>query len=90
MKRASEELEKTAFVQYLEKRSPKSDVDTTLKCISLRRATDDGKDYFVETPTTFHIEVGLWYGIVPFSYICSVHHVDRSNHPLSPLQPQLP
>ena len=90
MKIPSTEEQQLAFVQYFEVTSPIDGVDDTLNCVCLRWATDDGKDYSTTVPTSPRIEVGEWYGIIPFSSISSVHHIVRGNHPLPPLLPQLP
>lgn len=81
-----------ALIQYFEITSPIDSVDRVLRCLCLRWATDDEVDLTVNENLSSAdiIEVGEWYGVVPFSSVRSVHHIVRSNYCVSSFTSPLP
>lgn len=86
----SNKTDELAFIQYFEVTPPKDSIDTDLRCIFLRWETEDGVDYYLSPPYTPGIEVGKWYGIVPFASITSVYHLMTGNHPVHWFLSKLP
>lgn len=71
--------------------SPVDNVKLFLSCLWLRWETDDKIYHTVDSNLGGDdiIDVGEWYGVVPFSSIGSVHHIVRSNYYVSPLKSEL-
>jgi len=80
-----------AFVQFYECTKPATVSEKILNCICLRWETADGVDYStMSTENSDHICTSENYGVIPFSSICGVAHVIRSNYAIKPFTPELP
>lgn len=80
-----------AFVRFYECTKPATVSEKLLNCICLRWETADGVDYSTKSSeNSEHICTSENYGVIPFSSICGITHVIRSNYAIKPFIPELP
>jgi hypothetical protein len=82
-----------AFVRYMIATDQVTAVDKELKCVCLRWETDEDVDRtlnITEEMEENYIEVGEWFGLVPFSSVVGTVQVLRSNVPVRPFTSPLP
>ena len=85
--------EEYAYVQFMEVTKSLSAIDDALGCVCLRWSTDDETDHTLDQDRVLQesqIEVGEWFGLVPFSAITGVVQTLRSNISIRPFTSPLP